>query len=65
MGFIGYQTMVHLMKCVQAEENATEDSEKKLYPRPTEQSFGRVFVAFSNPAYAGLLIPLFKTSLPA
>ena len=30
-GFIGYQTVVHLMKCVQAKKNATEESGRKLY----------------------------------
>ena len=28
-GFIGYQTFVHLMKCVQAKKNATEESGRK------------------------------------
>ena len=30
-GFVVYQTVVHLMKCVQAKKNATEESGKKLY----------------------------------
>ena len=48
-GFIGYQTFVHLMKCVQAKKNATEESEKNLYlptcPRTAQAMAGR-FVAF-------------------
>ncbi len=50
-GLVGYQTVVHLMKCVQAKKNATEESGRKLY----------LFVAFfltnsiaSNPPFLKL-----------
>ena len=56
-GFIGYQTFVHLMKCVQAKKNATEESGKNLY----------LFVAFflinsiaSNPPFLKLRLSLMR-----
>ena len=56
-GFVVYQTVVHLMKCVQAKKNATEESGRKLY----------LFVAFflmnsiaSNPPFLKLHLSLMR-----
>jgi len=58
-GFIGSRTVVHLMKCVQAKKNATEESGKNLY----------LFVAFfltnsiaSNPPFLKLHLSLMRYS---
>ena len=55
--FIGYQTVVHLMKCVRDKKNATEESGKNLY----------LFVAFfltnsiaSNPPFLKLRLSLMR-----
>ena len=59
-GFIGYQTFVHLMKCVHDKKNATEESGKNLY----------LFVAFfltnsiaSYPPFLKLRLSLMRQSV--